>query len=107
MYVSHYLNIVFVALDCVQAALPSRGKTEKIHFTAAYISWLSYLLAGIIPLFKLQIAQPFSALAILLLMPILGMFIYMHFNRSKLYPYQLSIVPLFVIYMFFVVLGAS
>lgn len=105
LYLPHYLNIAFAALDFVQAALPSRGKTEKIHFAAAYLSWLCYLLAGIIALFALPVAQPFSTFAWLLLLPIVGMFLYMHINRSKLYPYQLSIVPLFVVYMLCVVLG--
>jgi hypothetical protein len=106
LYIPHYLNIAFVVLDFVQALLPSRGRTEKIHFAAAYFSWLSYLAAGLIAIAKLQVAEPYRTLAILLLIPILGMFIYMHLNRSKLYPYQLSIVLLFVIYMLLVIIGA-
>jgi hypothetical protein len=101
----HYLNISFVLFDFIQAALPSRSKTEKIHFAAAYISWLSYLLAGIVALFVLNIAEPYKTIAILLLVPILSMFAYMHYNRSKLYPYQVLIVPLFVIYMLLVTIG--
>lgn len=107
LYLAHYLNISFVVFDLIQAILPSRGKTEKIHFAAAYVSWLCYLGAGLVAIAMLQIAQPFKALALALLVPILGMFIYMHINRSKLYPYQLSIVPLFVLYMLLVVIGAS
>jgi hypothetical protein len=106
LYLPHYLNILFVILDFVQAALPSRGKSEKIHFMAAYISWISYLAAGVIALIKLDIEQPYSIFATLLLAPIVGMFLYMHVNRSKLYPYQLTIVPLFVVYMLLVVAGA-
>lgn len=102
-----YLNIAFAVLDFVQAALPSRGKAEKIHFGAAYISWCCYLLAGLLAIFKLPIAQPYLMLAILFIVPVLGMFIYMHVNRSKLYPYQLAMVPLFVVYMLFITLGAS
>jgi hypothetical protein len=41
-----YLNVTFAALDFVQAALPSRGRTEKVHFTAAYVSGSWFLLAG-------------------------------------------------------------
>lgn len=107
LYLPHYLNIVFAVLDFVQAVLPSRGKTEKIHFTAAYISWLCYLSSGIIAIIKLQVAQPYLTLAYLLLVPIVGMFVYMHINRSKLYPYQLMIVPLFVVYMLMIVIGTS
>lgn len=102
-----YLNISFVLLDFVQAALPSRGRTEKIHFAAAYVSWCCYLLAGIFALVMLHVSQPYMAVALLLLVPILGMFIYMHINRSKLYPYQLMIVPLFVVYMLLVTMGSS
>jgi hypothetical protein len=106
-WVPFYLNAIFAILDFVQAALPSRGKTEKIHFTAAYISWCCYLLAGLLAIFTLHIAQPYLTLAILLIIPVLGMFTYMHINRSKLYPYQLAMVPLFVAYMVVIAFGAS
>jgi len=102
-----YLNVVFAALDFVQAALPSRGKTEKVHFVAAYISWCCYLLSGLLAIFKLHVAQPYLTLAIMFIIPILGMFFYMHINRTKLYPYQLTIVPFFVIYLLLVTIGAS
>jgi hypothetical protein len=102
-----YLNIAFAVLDFVQAALPSRGKTEKVHFAAAYVSWCCYLLAGLLAMFKLSVAQPYLFIALLLIIPVLGMFIYMHVRRTKLYPYQLAMVPLFVIYMLFIVIGAS
>ena len=101
-----YLNLVFAVLDFVQAALPSRGKTEKLHLAAAYISWCCYLLAGVLALFFLNIEATYRIAAISLLVPILGMFFYMHANRSKLYPYQLTIVPLFVVYMLLVSIGA-
>jgi 4-amino-4-deoxy-L-arabinose transferase-like glycosyltransferase len=107
LYLPHCVNIIFAVLDFVQAALPSRGKTEKIHFVAAYTSWLCYLSGGIIAIVKLQVAQPYLALASVLLVPIVGMFVYMHINRSKLYPYQLLIVPLFVVYMLMIVIGAA
>ena len=100
-----YLNIIFVVLDFLQAALPSRGKTETMHFAAAYISWVSYLTVGVLVFFKLPVAEPYRTFASMLLLPILGMFVYMHFKRVKLYPYQLAIVPLFVIYMLIVTLG--
>jgi hypothetical protein len=102
-----YLNVAFAILDFAQAALPSRDKTERVHFAAAYISWCCYLLAGLLALFKLHIAQPYLALAILILIPVLGAFLYMHINRSKLYPYQLAMVPLFVAYLLLVTIGAS
>jgi hypothetical protein len=101
-----YLNLVFALLDFVQAAVPSRGRTEKVHFAAAYISWCCYLLAGLIALFTLHVVEPYKTLALLLLAPTLGMFMYMHINRSKLYPYQLAMVPLFVLVMLFVTIGA-
>jgi hypothetical protein len=102
-----YLNIAFAVLDFIQAALPSRGRTEKVHFAAAYISWCCYLLAGLLALFTLHIKQPYLTMSILLIVPVLGMFTYMHINRSKLYPYQLAMVPLFVLYMLFITIGAS
>jgi hypothetical protein len=94
-------------LDFVQAALPSRGKTEKIHFASAYISWCCYLASGILAIYKIPVAQPYLTLAIICIIPVLAMFIYMHINRTKLYPYQLAMVPLFVTYMLLITIGAS
>jgi hypothetical protein len=102
-----YLNIVFAILDFVQAALPSRGKTELIHTTAAYISWCCYLISGTLALIMLNVAQPFAAISLFFLIPTLGMFLYVHFKRERLWFYQLLIVPGFVIYMMFVVIGAN
>lgn len=102
-----WLNIVFAVLDLVQAILPSRGKTEKLHISAAYISWCCYLLAGILALFALNVGGTYRAAAVALLIPILGMFVYMHINRSILYPYQLAVVPMFVVYMLLVTAGAG
>lgn len=101
-----YLNIAFAVLDFVQAAVPSRGKTEATHTVAAYISWCCYLASGVAALLLIDIAQPYASLSLLFLVPTIGMFIYMHINRSKLYPYQLMMVPLFVIYMLLITLGA-
>ena len=102
-----YLNISFAIFDFIQAILPSRDKTEKIHYVAAYLSWLSYLVAGVLALIKLRVSQPFATISYILLIPILGMFFYMHIKRTKLYPFQIAIVPLFIIYMFFIVIGSN
>ncbi|HEX7963696.1 MAG TPA: hypothetical protein VF466_03830 [Candidatus Saccharimonadales bacterium] len=106
LHVPFYLNVGWAILDLVQATLPSRDRTEKIHFIAAYVSWCCFLLAGIITLSTLHVAQPYTAVAITLLIPTLGMFAYMHINRSKLYPYQLTMVPLFVLSMLVVTIGS-
>lgn len=105
--VAFWLNIGFILFDFVQALLPSHARTEKIHFAAAYFSWLCYLSAGLVAFASLEVAQPYAGLAAFLLVPILGLFLYMHINRSKLYPYQLTIVPLFVIYMLLIIIGTS
>lgn len=101
------LNINFVIFDFIQAWLPSRGKTRAIHFVSAYVSWCSFLLGGVIALVKLPVSQPYQALASLLLIPILGMFFYLHIDRSKGYRQQLLIVPLFAVYMLLIVIGVS
>ena len=103
----HYLNVAFAVLDFVQAAVPTRGKAVEVHFAAAYISWCCFLLSGTLALFALNVVQPFSTLAALLLIPTLGMFAYIHFNRKKIWPYQLLIVPMFVVYLLLVAIGAS
>jgi 4-amino-4-deoxy-L-arabinose transferase-like glycosyltransferase len=74
---------------------------------AAYVSWVCYLLAGLIALLTLQIIQPYGMFATLLLAPVIAMFVYMHINRSKLYPYQLMMVPLYVACMLLITIGAT
>ena len=104
------INIVFVVLDLVQGILPSRGKTKKIHITSAYISWICFLLSGIIVLFTLSIVEPYRLFAIVLLILLVCMFLYMHkmnTSQGKVYPYQLIAVPLYVIYMLMITIGAS
>lgn len=102
-----YLLVVFSVLDFVQAILPSRKRTKKIHILAAYVSWVSYLLAGLVALLGLTVQQPYSLVSWILFVVVVGMFIYMHINRSKLYPYQLLMVPLYVVCMLMVTMGAS
>ena len=101
------LFFVFAILDTAQALIPSRGKTEKIHFAAAYISWSCYLLAGIIALFLLTIATPYLWAAVICFVPVISMFVYMHINRARLYPYQLVMVPLYVLAMTFIAIGVG
>ena len=101
------LTLIFIALDCIQAVLPSRGKSEAVHFISAYVSWFIYQLVGILSLFILTIAQPYLYLAIAFLIPVLLMFIYMHFKRNKLWPYQLLMVPFYILSLFFITLGAA
>lgn len=106
MLLPHILNCIFAVLDLTQAVIPSRGRTEKAHIAAAYTSWLCYVASGIIALASLVVAEPYKTLAILTMIPVVGMFLYMHVKRSKLYPYQLMMVPLYVLVLLFITLGA-
>ncbi len=101
------LVIAFITLDILQAVLPSKGKTKSIHFASAYLSWFIYQLVGVLSLFLLHISQPYFAISIAVLSPVLLMFIYMHFKRDKLWPYQLLMVPLYVLFLLFVTIGSS
>ena len=104
------INIAFVVLDFVQAVLPSRGKTENIHILSAYVSWLCFLLSGTIALFALNISEPYKLFSVLLLIPIVCMFLYMHKlhnSHRNVYIYQLIVVPMYVIYLLMVTVGAK
>jgi len=37
-YTLYVLTLVFIALDFLQAVLPSRGRVETVHFVSAYMS---------------------------------------------------------------------
>lgn len=91
--------VVFAVLDAFQAIVPSGGRTEKLHFVIAYISWVSFIALGVAAFFLLSLSTATQVIAGTILLPILGLFIYMHINRTKLYPYQLALVPLYVLYM--------
>lgn len=101
-----YLLLVFAVLDFVQATLASRGRTEKIHLVAAYVSWVCYLVAGLVALLGLTFIQPYGYIAWSLLAMVIVMFVYMHINRTKLYPYQLLMVPLYVVCLLIITIGA-
>ncbi len=101
------LALTFIALDFVQALLPSRGKSESIHFISAYASWFIYQLVGVLCLFMLAIARPYLYISIAFLVPVLMMFIYMHFKRDKLWPLQLLMVPLYILALLFITLGSA
>lgn len=101
-----YLLVIFAVLDFAQAALPSRGNTERVHFAAAYVSWFCYMAAGLVALIQVPMSALYGKIAGLLFLPLLGMFIYMHINRSKLYPYQLLMVPLYTVFMLVITIGA-
>jgi hypothetical protein len=107
LYLPYYLNVAFAVLDFSQAAIPSRGKTEKVHIAAAYFSWCCYLASGIAAFWLLNISQPYAVLSLFFFVPTIGMFMYMNINRSKLYPYQLLMVPMYVIYLLLITIGAS
>lgn len=113
LYVQHslslpfYLFVVFAVLDFIQAIVPSTGKTEKVHLVAAYVSWVCYLAAGLIALLSLQIAEPYGMIATAMIAPVIALFVYMHIDRTKLYPYQLIMVPLYVVSMLFITIGAQ
>lgn len=101
------LTLTFIALDFVQALLPSRDKSEPIHFISAYMSWAIYQLVGVLSLFILTIAQPYLYLSVAFLVPVLVMFTYMHFKRDKLWPFQLLMVPMYILSLLFITLGSS
>jgi len=104
--VAYGLNVVFAVLDVVQAFVPSKGRAERYHIAAAYTSWVCYVVSGLVALGSLHIDEPFKALAISTMIPVLAMFVYMHINRSKLYPYQLLMVPLYVLALLLMTIGA-
>lgn len=101
------LTIVFIALDALQAVLPSRGRTESLHFVSAYTSWFLYQLVGVLSLLLLDIAQPYMMTASIVLLIVLTMFGYMHVRREKLWPLQLLMVPLYFVFLILVVIGST
>jgi len=100
------LTLVFVALDAVQSLLPSKGKTEPMHFAAAYVSWFMFQLVGVLSLAWLDITEPYRTIAICLLVPVIAMFVYMHVKRKKLWPLQLAMVPLYFMFLLFITIGS-
>lgn len=100
------LTVVFIGLDAAQAILPSKGRTEDVHFAVAYTSWFLYQLTGVLALLWLDISEPYAILASIVLLLVLAMFAYMHLKRDKLWPLQLLMVPLYFIFLILLVIGS-
>lgn len=100
------LSAVFITLDAIQSVLPSRGRTEDIHFAVAYTSWFLYQLTGVLAWLWLDIVEPYRIAAALVLLLVISMFAYMHIRREKLWPLQLLMVPLYFVYLLIVVAGS-
>lgn len=112
-FVERFDNLVLFGLVCstyffeiIQAILPSRGSYERPHTAAAYIMWFSFVSAGLLSLYILPIESWARALAVLVYVPLLMMLYKAHTDRKRFYYYQMSMVVLFYMSMFFVVVGS-
>ena len=101
-----YLSLVTYFFEILQALLPSKGKYEMPHSIAALIMWLTFVAAGLISIFTLDITTIARILAIIFYIPLLVMLVRAIFNRNKLYFYQMSMVLLFFAAMFSMVMGS-
>ncbi|HMT19336.1 MAG TPA: hypothetical protein PKD20_04015 [Candidatus Saccharibacteria bacterium] len=93
--------------EIVQAILPSRGRYERPHTVAAYIMWFSFVSAGLLSLAILPVEFWARAVATLVYIPLLAMLYKAHTDRNKFYYYQMTMVILFYVSMFFVVVGSK
>ncbi len=93
--------------EIVQAVLPSRGRYERPHTIAAYIMWFSFVSAGLLSLSILPMEFWARAVAVLVYVPLLIMLYKAHTDRKRFYYYQMTMVVLFYVSMFFVMVGSK
>jgi hypothetical protein len=100
-----YWSCFTYIFEVLQALLPARGKTDKLHTITAYIMWLSFVSMGIVAIFYLPLTIVVRTISVGVLFIILAQLIYVHFNRNKLYIYQIYMVVLFYSIMLLIYYG--
>jgi hypothetical protein len=91
---------IAVAFEYTQAFLPAKGKTNLPHFTAAYIMWLLSMGLGTVCVFVLDVNHTRKLVAGAVAAINIGILVYSHIDRDKLYRYQMIMVTLLYISLF-------
>ncbi len=97
------LSIWVVGFEYLQALLPAKGKTNKLHTIAALIMWGSFIIAGLMCIAYLPVGIFQKYLASGLYACLLSVLIYASSHRQKIYKYQLIMVLLFYMSIFVLV----
>ena len=99
-YALHDLKLLFlvacvaVFFEYLQACLPAKGKTNSPHELAAYIMWVLFIVVSLIAYFQLSLSAERRLLIAPLLIASIVMFIYVHYNHTRLYLYQMWMTAL-------------
>ncbi len=89
------LSIWVVGFEYLQALLPAKGKTNKLHTIAALIMWGSFITAGLLCIAFLPAGIYQKYLASVLYACLFSVLIYASSHRQKIYKYQMTMVILF------------
>lgn len=99
-----YLSILIVIFEMLQAIIPAKGKTNRLHIIAALIMWPLFLTLGILTIIFAPAALIQKIIAMAFYTAILFELRSSHKNLNRLYKYQMTMVVLFYLAMIVVVL---
>jgi len=99
-----YIAVVAAVFEFIQAFIPAKGKTNALHSATAYIMWVSYILVSLVSYFALPMSDLKKVLAAPLLLVLVVLFIYVHFNLKRLYFYQMWMTTLMSAAMFIMII---
>ncbi len=91
----YYLSWITVVFESVQAFIPSRGRTEKVHILTAYCMWLFYLLVGTLAVILIPLSVNRRMILLPFLLTPMALGIYAYFNRKKMYWLQMLIIGIY------------
>lgn len=97
------LSIWVVGFEYLQALLPAKGKTNKLHTIAALIMWGSFISAGLLCIALLPVVIFQKYLASALYACLLSVLIYASSHRQQIYKCQMIMVLLFYVSIFVLV----
>ncbi len=99
-----YLSIFTVIFEYLQAILPAKGKTNRLHIIAALIMWASFISLGLLTIIFAPAALIQKLIAMTFYAAILFELRNSYKNLNRLYKYQMTMVVLFYLAMIVVVI---
>lgn len=98
------LTLFTVAFEYIQAVLPARGKSTKIHTQTALVMWGSFITLGLLSIIFVPATLLQKLISTLLYTGLVTM-LYLGFrDRKRIYRYQMIMVSLFYAAIFILAL---
>lgn len=95
-----YISAGSAVFEVLQAAFRSKqGRIRSLHTIFAYLMWVSCMVTILLGIIALPLATWQRIVTGICLVPIIGMFVYMHINRKQIYHLQYATIYFFFLGM--------